>query len=233
MSLLQIKRRKSHPKPTLQTLERRIERLERKKAWPHWLAKLGIPAVAVVVAFIGLRTSQNAIEISRNAYDLNVEPVVYASIHLKRSAMPCTLYVENQGINPIYDVRVRKFKTSIDPLDRRIGGLKYSSGDWHYREHIDPRDTLMLPISSDELIDAVHDADVSRHWQQSKNWYVPVVLFYTSYRRMPDKRLYRIRTLLYPKRTQDSSIMITTEDDYMARQFTSFGPMLDSAIAPK
>ena len=223
--------RKVQTKPTLNHLERRIDKLEQTESWAYWISRVAVPLVSLIVAVIGLLATRNAIEISKNAFDLNVEPVVYATVHTNRyDAKLCTLWVENQGINPIYDVRIRVHTADIDYFSKRSIGQTFSRGDWQYQASLGPRDTLKFTIDPGYLDNVIHNAGAIMHMSGTRHWVYATILFYTAYRRMPDKRLYRNRTLLYllPDSTYSSATALTEYEPFLVGGLAVSGPMLDS-----
>jgi hypothetical protein len=217
-------------KPTVAAIVRRIESLERGRSVREWIATVAIPLTALLVAVIGLITSLNARRISKDAFDLNVEPVV--SVYFTPHSVParCTLYVENRGINPVYDVRYSRNEAYIDMAKKQMVGRLMMQGSASLADVLNPNDTLRLSVPEEDLRESVRSAEISRHWAQAKGWFTPAMVFYVTYRRLPDHRLFRARRVLYPAMAQDSSIFLMTESTPAAERFGWLSNQLDSAF---
>lgn len=203
---------------------RRIEELENRFK-VDLVSKMVFPLVALVVAGIGAFTSWNALQLSKAAFDLNVEPLLNTILSINYyNDENVSLLLLNEGVNPIYDVHIKKGSTDYSFNEHRFPTFGYHSRDWHFVEQIPVRDSVVFEFPKPEIDLIRHNAGATAHLaKQPRGSIISVVAFEVRFRRMPDKKSYHTRKYLYVLANQ-----MFSQDDPFSDSFLNIESRLDS-----
>jgi len=213
-----------------------MEELKHSTPRIDWFSKIVFPLVALIVAGIGAFTSWNAFQLSKYAFDLNVEPLLNAFIVTGHHSQQPSLRLHNEGINPIYDVHIKRTTVTYNWKKMEFGFMGYSSRDWQYKESVLPQDSVIFQIPAPDMNLIMQNTYAeARMSKQPRSELLPVVAFHIRYRRMPDKKLYNMNKYLYLLEdgadTTGLTAAFVTQEEPMAGQFLFLEPKLDSLSA--
>jgi hypothetical protein len=227
-------KRFSPPALPIKLLRRFLESLEHPKSKCDVFSKIVFPSVSLIVALIGAYTAWNAYQLSKDAFDLNVEPLLRSVVFTNSGFGPVIeLQLYNEGINPVYDIHITRNWVIFDLDSGRGISQMRDTKDWHFVESLAPRDSSVFKIPKGDIDLIVHNADAeARVFKLQRSALIPVEVFDIGYRRLPDKRLYNQRRyLFFPTNYADSSVLFESDDDVFPNPFRHLESKLDSILA--
>lgn len=213
-------------------LQKKIEQLEKRPPKIDLFSKIVFPLVSLIVAGIGAYTSWNAHQLSKAAFDLNIEPLLNSIVSVDYYAnKDVSLKLYNEGVNSIYDIHIKKDWVIFNLKKNDFGSMITGTRDWQYVEKMPARDSAIFQVPKSDFERIVHNINAEAHWvNQPRSTLFATVVFHIRYRREPDKKMYQQRKYLYlPENLADSSrISFVTQDEIFARQFRYYEFKLDS-----
>lgn len=214
----------------IRQLKRQVADLKNNKTNTFdFLAKIVLPMVALVFSVL-------AYKISLNTYDSSIEPQLYCNLISQTSkefSHSTGLFLLNEGLKPLYDIRIRYHRINYDILNNKFGGILSTTRDWKYFDTLEPLDSLIIPIDTSYIKRALIEAMVDENEIKPKtSSYIPFLIYTIKYRRMPDKKLYVIyRYGIILKNRASSTPIVDAYGGFFFNQFEYLKPKLDSITA--
>jgi hypothetical protein len=199
----------------------------------YFISRIALPVAAIVIAALGYH-------LSSNSYDSNIEPQLYAGLTSKMDLVngplvaPPSLILINEGINEIYDIRIRQQSILFDLLRHEFRSPMGSDRDWRYCDHLQPSDSIIFPL------DTIFAKFTLEHAKGSSLYlhktptlaFDPILIYTIRYRRMSDKKLYRTKTYAFVMQEQNTSaIWVNSFEGFLPERFQFILPKLDSIYA--
>ncbi|MBU0560451.1 MAG: hypothetical protein KKG93_12885 [Bacteroidetes bacterium] len=194
-----------------------------------FISRIILPVVALVFSLL-------AYKISLNTYDSSLEPQLYCNIispNSKEFNHPPSLFLLNEGITPVSDIRIRYHRINYDILNNEFGGILFSTKDWKYFNALEPLDSLIIPIDSSYINSSLTEATVDENYMKPKiSSYIPFLIYTIKYRRIPDKKLYIINRYGIVLRNRASSFpIVDAYGGFFFDKYEFLKPKLDSISA--
>jgi hypothetical protein len=192
-------------------------------------AKIVLPIVALLLSLL-------AYNVSLNTYNSSIEPQLFCNLispTSKEYYHTPSLFLFNEGINSLIDIRIRYHRINYDIVNNKFGGILFSTRDWKYFNSLKPLDSLVIPIDTNYINRALIEAIVEENWEKPKiTKYIPLLVYTIKYRRVPDKKLYCIyRYGIVLKNTNSSIPIVDAYGGLFFNRYEFLKPKLDSIAA--
>lgn len=156
-------------------------------------------ALKIIFPLVALIISVTSLKLSYDVYDSNIEPNIISyinSVHLleRKASDAYSLVIFNDGINTVYDIRIRYYYVNYNQTNNDFSVPSFMFRDWKTFEKIEPNDSIIIPIDSNNVKQAFNESKMFRPVNEKINPLFPIISYSIKYRRHPDNRQFRINT---------------------------------------
>ena len=172
--------------------------------------KVSIPlsVVAILISLGGFFVSLRACKISEQNFELQLEPLFHAEFVINNDSKKYDLRIFNDGPITIHDLKIKTSKRVFD-FKKKETMVEISDGkrDWQYIKEFKPKDSLVFPITAD-----AYDVFTLRN-EIRKSDEPAVLVFSFTFRRYPDRKIYRSSKYLFLYKDRVTSKPIAIDPD--------------------
>ena len=160
----------------------------------YWL-----PIIAFVISCTSLYLYIRGAQISEAGLSLQLNPILSTGFEINGQGDTTYFQLLNDGPNDIFEIHVRKMLKVYNATMNHWGSIMQSRVDWQYVDKLETSTSRRFLVPLDELERVLgmagseprYQPDSMKHHQR-----VPVIAFYITFRRQPDRSMYKTQKYL-------------------------------------
>ncbi len=163
-----------------------------KKSTKENINQIWLPIVAIIISIVGFAISVRSCSIADKSYDISLTPILEVKFVTGQKTRLC-LSLLNDGPSSIYKIRIKVLYRTISRNYTLLSELS-SKGLWDSVDVLQQENSVSFPIDSN-MINTIHRIQIEDENTKYANGLYPYasgITFLISYRREPDKKIYRI-----------------------------------------
>lgn len=170
-----------------------------KKSTKENVNRIWIPIGAIIISIAGFVISIRSCSIADKSYDISLTPILQVKFVTDQKTMNHSLFLLNDGPSSIYKIKIKVLYRSISREQTLLSELS-SKYLWDSVDVLRPDNSISFPIDSNmvKTVQNIQTQDENIKYANDVHPYASGITFLISFRREPDKKIYRIeKTLIY------------------------------------
>lgn len=185
-----------------------------------------VSIAALLISLWSLYYSCQSRDIAESELHLNYHPILNVDFDIDNFRRKYSINIYNDGVNSITEIRIVKSTRVWNATKELALSEMTSKVEWHVFPELEPMEEKEFTI---DYIDITNSHAFGKNFTADSDFILPVEVYEVSFRRLPDRKYYRVRKyLLIMTNGKDGSPMPMDPDEQRFRDFIDLRKSLNS-----